>query len=230
LNFTAAADLLATRDVEVGAGGGSIVLTNAAAQTVSLPGNLTGAGDLTLGSAGAGAPTFVLGSPATAASGFSGNINVNSTGGGLTTVRLASSAAINGGTVTFANPTAGTAGSTTTLDLGGFNVPATATLVFNSQILAATSYRTQVIGSAGGGAINGPMQVNGDSIVQFSTSVNDSITINGPVTAGASGFGAASSVFFLLSLRLCRLFSPSRPLLAQSDLFVASKIDIQIQI
>ncbi len=197
LNFTAAADLLATRDIEIGAGGGSIVLTNAAAQTVSLPGNLSGAGDLTLGSAGAGAPTFVLGSPVTAASGFSGNTNVNSAGGGLTTVRLASSAAINGGTVTFATPTTGAAGAATTLDLAGFNVPATATLVFNSQILGATSYRTQVTGSAGGGAINGPVQVNGDSIVQFSTSVNDSITINGPVTEGASGFGAATSVFFL---------------------------------
>ena len=197
LNFTGAADLLATRDIVIGAGGASVTMTNAAAQTVSLPGNLSGAGDLTLGSGGAGAPTFVLGSPATAASGFSGNINVNSAGGGLTTVRLASSAAINGGTVTFANPTAGAAGSTTTLDLAGFNVPATATLVFNSQILGTTSYRTQVTGSAGGGAINGPMQVNGDSIVQFSTSVNDSITINGPVTEGASGFGAASSVFFL---------------------------------
>jgi autotransporter-associated beta strand protein len=99
LNFTGAADLLATRDIAIGAGGASVTMTNAAAQTVSLPGNMSGAGDLTLGSGGAGAPTFVLGSPATAASGFSGNINVNSAGGGLTTVRLASSAAINGGTV-----------------------------------------------------------------------------------------------------------------------------------
>jgi autotransporter-associated beta strand protein len=194
LNFTAGTDLLATRSIEIGSGGAVISMTNAAAQTVNIPGNLTGAGSLNLTSGAAGAPTFALGG---ANQGFSGDIMVDSNGGGVTTLRLASNTAVTGGNLTLAHPVSGAAGAATALDLGGFTLPGTTVLVMNSTILGTTSYRSQVIGSSAGGVINAPIQVNGTSIVQFSTVSNDSIAINGPVTEGSLGFNGPSSVFFL---------------------------------
>ena len=194
LNFTAGTDLLATRSIEIGSGGAVISMTNTAAQTVNIPGNLTGAGSLNFTSGAAGAPAFVLGG---ANQGFSGDVTADSNGGGVTTLRLASNTAVTGGNLTLAHPISGAAGAATTLDLAGFTLPSTTVLVMNSTILGTTSYRSQVTGSSAGGAINAPIQVNGTSIVQFSTVSNDSIAINGPVTEGSLGFNGPSSVFFL---------------------------------
>ena len=195
LSFTAATDLLPTRTVEVGAGGGTLAVTNAAAQVVSIPGDVVGAGALTITSGGAGNGVVLLGGNNTA---YSGDVTVSTPSGvGTATLRLGSSTAVNTGTLFVRRPESGTAGAANGLDLNGFALPATTVLDMNAEVIGTTSYRTQVIGGQAGGAINGPIRVSGNSIVQFSCTANNGLSINGPVTEGVGGFNAANSVFFL---------------------------------
>ncbi|HET6407884.1 MAG TPA: autotransporter-associated beta strand repeat-containing protein, partial [Chthoniobacteraceae bacterium] len=187
LNATTGVDLGINRSIALGTGGGTIAMTNAAAQTVTISGNLTGTTPLGFTSGGAGAAAFYLTGDN---SGYTGAITVDSAGGGVSTLRLGSPTAIGGGSVTLLNPISGASGNATTLDLNGYTLPTTAPLFLNASLSGANNYRSQVLSNAPGSTINSPIQISGNagSIVQFSSNTANGMTLNGNVTAGNTGF------------------------------------------
>lgn len=187
LTPTAAMNLGATRSMEVGAGGGTISAAGAGAYTVTVPGNLTGSGALTLTAGSTAAPTYVLSGNNSA---FTGTIHVNSVGlpaaaTAGTTLVLASNTALTGGTVNLAFPTGLTAnGVNTTLSLAGVTISGT-TLAMTSNF-NTVSQRTQLNTTAGTNTWNGPITLAGTDIIQLSTA--HVLNINGDVTgAGHTG-------------------------------------------
>ena len=184
LSITAGLDLGATRAIALGTGGGSISVNNAAAQTVTVSGNLTGSGsdNLSVHTAAAGAGTFILTGNN---SGFTGRISVDApaaVAGGLTALRIGTQvAAPAGGSITLNYPAAGATGNATTLDLPGITLPAALTLNMTSFVTAGNiSQRTQVT-SSGATTINGPITLAGTSIVQFTTAAGAVNTYNGAI-------------------------------------------------
>ena len=173
-------DLGLTRAITVNAGGGTFGAAGAVVLTI--PGNISGAGSLTFTSGATTGPTYILSGSNV---GFSGNVNVDSTGvtSGATTLRLTNNSALAAGTVTLAQSTV--AGQATTLDLVNNTTISGATLVMNSN--AASNFRTTLSNSSGFGAWNGPIQLLGTGFTQFnSTGV---LNLNGPVTDGGGFTG-----------------------------------------
>ncbi len=192
LSVTAAMDLGVNRGIAVGTGGGSISYNNAAAGTVTLSGNLTGAAGntLTVHSAAAGGGTFALTGNNAA---YAGNIIVDAQSTGLTTLQIATNAAAPGsGSITVNYPAAGATGNANTINLPGTTLPAGVTLNMTSLNSGGTvSLRTQIT-SSGIAAINGPITLAGDSIVQVNSG-SGVLTLNGNVTAS----GPFTGTFFL---------------------------------
>ena len=189
-----AADLGLNRHIAIGTGGGTLSHANATAATITIPGNLSGSGALTLNSTLAGGGTFALTGSNSA---YTGAITVDSIGTGLTTLSIASQPAMpNASSITLNYPATGTTGSSSTLTLGpGVSLPAGTTLNMTSFLNGATNLRTQVT-STGAASIDGPISLSGTAITQF-VPASGTLTLNGPVTAGAAGFNSATSVFFL---------------------------------
>jgi autotransporter-associated beta strand protein len=82
-------------------------------------------------------------------------------------------------------PAAGANGNATTLDLLGINLPAAVTLNLTSFLNGTISLRTQV-NSNGDSVINGPISLNGTSIVQLQPATG-TLTVNGNITESAPG-------------------------------------------
>ncbi len=174
-------DTGATRNISVNAGGG----TFGAAGTVNLtiPGNISGTGNLTFTSGATAAPTYILSGNN---SGFSGNVNVDSTSvtAGGTTLRLSSNNnALTAGTVTLAQSTV--AGAATTLDLVNVTIGSGVTLQMNSN--AAGNFRSTLSNSSGYGQWNGPIVMFGTGLNQINST--GSLILNGPVTDGGGFTG-----------------------------------------
>lgn len=193
LSYTTAAamDLGVNRSIAVGTGGGSLSYNNAAAATTTMPGNLTGSGtdSLSFHSQAAGGGTFLLTGDN---SGYTGKISVDSTGTGLTILRLGSQAAVPaGGSITVNYPVgATTSGNANTLDLNtGRILPAGLTLNMGSNQLSSTvSIRSQVIANAGStNVINGPISLAGTSTIQFTVNTPGSFTYNNTITETTPG-------------------------------------------
>jgi autotransporter-associated beta strand protein len=181
-----AVDLGFTRSIAVGAGGGVLSHNNATAATISIPGNITGTGDLTFTSAAAGGGTFTLTGDN---SGYSGNISVGTTSTGLTVLRLASQSAVpGGGSITLNFPAAGANGNAETLDLpNGITLPSSVGITMTTFLNGTTSLRSQ-INSAGSVTINSPITVTGTGTAQFQPSIG-TLTLNGNITGDATFTG-----------------------------------------
>ena len=193
LSLTTGMDLGATRSIAVGTGGGSISLNNAAAQTVTVPGNLSGSAALSFHSAAAGAGTFVLTGNN---SGYTGAISVDAQAAGLTQLRIGTqSAAPAGGSITLNFPAAGASGNATTLDLPGVSLGAGVTLNMTSLLSGTNSLRTQVT-SSGVSAIGGPITLAGNSIVQFTVAAGGTLTYGGPIGETTPGSFVESATLF----------------------------------
>ncbi len=200
---TAGLDLGVARSLAVGTGGGVLSVTNAAAQTVTVPGNLSGAGPLTFnvatGAAGAASVFLLTGTDNTA---YTGAITVNATSTALATLRLTTQGAVpSASAINLAYPAAAvTTGNATTLDLAGsVTLLLGTTLNMTANLNGAISQRSQVIGN-GLSFINGPITLSGNaaSVIQFAPT-GGTLTINGNITeASPSSFGggAAATLFF----------------------------------
>ncbi len=204
LTATAAITLGANRTLNLGTGGGTVNLSNAAAQTVTLNGPITGAGALNLRSTLAGGGNFALsGNNA----GFTGAITVGGLSTGISTLTIANSAAAgNASSITLNFPAAGVNGNSTNLALlNGVTMPATTTLNFTSSLpTAAISLRSGItVPAAATVNINSPITLSGDSIIQIFANAGATVNYGGAITETApgaftqSGLQAFSNVFFL---------------------------------
>ena len=205
---TTAIDLGATRSVAVGTGGGTIAHTGTTAVTHAIPGNLSGSGALRFSTTGTAAAansstTYTLsGSNA----GYTGDISVDATSNILSTLTIPNQLAVpNARSITVNHPAASvTAGNANNLTLGGgVTLPAATTLNFTSALpTAALSLRTG-LNTSGAVAINGPVTLSGNTIVQFNAAAGSVATYNGnfsETTPGAfveSGLSPFSNVLFL---------------------------------
>jgi autotransporter-associated beta strand protein len=205
---TTAIDLGAARSVAVGTGGGTLAHTGTAAVNYTVSGNLSGNGALrfsTTGTSGTVSTTtnFVLGG---SNGGYSGDISVDGTGNILTNLTIPNQGAVpNARSITVNYPAASvTTGNANNLTLGGGVIlPAATTLNFTSALpTAALSLRTGM-NTSGGVAINGPVTLSGNAIVQFNAAAGGVTTYNGSIsetTPGAfveSGLSPFSNVLFL---------------------------------
>lgn len=183
---SAALDLGAARAISVGAGGGTISASGTAALTITASGPISGAGTLTFTSGATAAPTYNLSGDN---SGFTGTLNVDSTGAtsGGTTLRFNNSVAPASGTINLAAGTV--SGAATALDLANVTVGSGVRLVMNTGTSGTSSLRSQLSGS---GTWNGPISLNGDNIAQVSAA--GLLTLNGNASAGDNGF---TGTFFL---------------------------------
>jgi fibronectin-binding autotransporter adhesin len=190
LTATASVDLGVTRSIFVGPDGGTLSASGTAALTISIPGDTSGSGVLTLTSGATAAPTFVL----SGKSQLDGGVNVNSIGAtsGATTLRLDSPEAITAGVIDLAAATVNN--GATTLRLSGQTLPSAVTVSLNSLQSGTNSFRSQIVSEASGSAIDGPTILTGSAISQMSTSAVNGLTFNGPVSAGTGGF---TGTFFL---------------------------------
>ncbi len=199
ITATAALNTGTLRGINIGSGGGILAMSNAAAQTVTVAGNLTGSAPLTFNSMLAGGGTFSL---TGLNSGYTGDISVTATSTGLTTLQLANQPAVpNASSITVNYPAAGASGNANILNLPGVALPAATTLIMTSLQNGATSLRSQVT-SSGTSAINGPLSLSGSAIVQFNVAAAGTLTFNGPIgetTPGAfaEAVNAFSNVLFL---------------------------------
>ena len=198
LTATAGMDLGVNRNIAVGTGGGVISVSNAAAQTVTVSGNLSGSNALNLnvatGAAGAASIFALSGNN----SGYTGAITVDvalaSTA--LNTLRITSQASVpNASSITLNYPAGATViGNATTLDLAsGVNLPAGTTLNMTANLNGTISQRSQIT-TAGSNVINGPITISGNtgSVVNFSpATAGTTLTLNGNITEGATPFGTA---------------------------------------
>lgn len=186
-NGSAAIDFGLNRDIAVGTGGGSISHNNATAATLTIPGRLSGSDALSLRSNVAGAGSFVLTGNN---SGYSGALSVDAPTagtGGLTVLRPAAQQAVPlSGSITLNYPATGANGNATTLDLPNVTLPAGLGVNLTSLQSGAISLRTQIT-NTGNSVINGPITLGGNSIIQL-TIPSGSMTLNGNVTEGGSGF------------------------------------------
>ena len=180
LNTGAPVDLGIARSIFVDAGGGTF--GGIGPVSLTIPGNLSGTGNLTFTSGVAQAPTYILSGNN---SGFSGNVNVDSTGvtAGAATLRLAHNNALVAGTVNLAQSTV--AGAATTLDLVNVTIGSGVTLQMNSN--SASNFRTTLSNSSGYGQWNGPVQLFGTGLTQFTST--GSMILNGNVTDGGGFTG-----------------------------------------
>lgn len=206
LLLTTGMDLGASRNIAVGTGGAVISLSNAAAQTVTIPSNLTGSGtnNLSFHSAAAGAGTFVLTGDN---SGYTGKISVDSPSTTAAILRLGTQSAIPaGGSITLNYPANAANGISTSLDIPspGRTLPVGLTLNFTSaQTTAAISLRSGMTTGTGNTVINGPITLAGTSIVQFNSTTPGTITYNntiGETTPGSFTEAAGipnSAILFL---------------------------------
>jgi fibronectin-binding autotransporter adhesin len=201
LSYTGAvaADLGVNRNITVGTGGGILEHNNAAAATITIPGTLSGSEPLTFQSAAAGGGTVAL---TGSNSGYTGAITVSALGAGLTTLRIGSTAA-SSITVNYpaAAPATGNANGLTLLS--GTVVPASTVINLNSKLSGALSLRSQIFAATGAVTLNGPIRVTGDTIVQLSSAVSSTVTVNGNIGEASAGSfldsapGAFTNVFFL---------------------------------
>lgn len=200
LSYTGAvaANLGTNRNVTIGAGGGIISHSNATAATITIPGKLLGSGNLALTSSLAGGGTFSL---TGSNSGFSGAITVDSLAAGLTTLTIPNQDAVPAASSISINyPPAGATGNATTLNiLGGVTLPAATTLNMTSFTNGTTSLRSQIV-TAGNVTIDSPITLSGSAIIQISPGTGSTVTLNGPITAGASGFNSTNSILFIRGL------------------------------
>lgn len=189
---TAAANL-GSRNVAIGTGGGGFVMTNAAAQAVTVGGNVTGSEPLSFSSTAAGGGNFVL---AGINSGYTGAISVGSTGAGISTLTLSTQSAVPSSPAINVNfAPSGANASSTNLALSGVTLPAGTTLNFTSNTSGSNASLRSGITSTGSSVVNGPVVVEGSAIVQINTT--GSLALNGPISAGGGGFSGANAVFFI---------------------------------
>jgi hypothetical protein len=107
--------------------------------------------------------------------------------GGLTVLRPAAQQAVPlSGSITLNYPATGATGNATTLDLPNVTLPAGLGVNLTSLQSGAISLRTQIT-NTGDSVINGPITLGGNSIIQISIP-SGSMTLNGNVTEGGSGF------------------------------------------
>ena len=183
---TATMNLGANRSISVAANGGTFSSGGTAgAYTVTIPGTISGAGNLNFTSGNATAPTFAITGNMT---GLVGNINVDSAGAttGATTLNLGAASNYLAGTITLTQGLV--ASGATGLTLNGQALPAEVSVVMNSANTGTTTYRSQIIGAATGSTVNGPISVNGTSIIQLPTNATNGLTLNGAITAGVGGY------------------------------------------
>lgn len=182
LRVTTSLNLGLSRSIAIGTNGGTLASGNAITMTV--PGSLSGSGPLTIASSTTTGGAVVLSGNNSA---FSGNVLVTSAGvtsSGATTLRLASDNALVAGTVTL--PPSAFAGAGTTLDLSNATIGSGVTLSMDS--LSAGNFRSAFTVTSGNSVWNGPLIMNGTGLNQLSPAAGTSLTVNGAVTAGLSGF------------------------------------------
>ena len=172
-NFTLAGN------ITLQAGGGSFDYAgNGRSMTVTAP--IGGAGDATVintGTAGNGTIIFA------AANSYSGATNVNAG-----TLRLTDSGALGNTTGVVINTNTGqVSGTGPMLELqNNVSIPAAVSLTMNS--VAAGNYRTEFRTNGGNNTWNGPVYLNGDGLTQVAADGAGTLTINGNISAGGSGF------------------------------------------
>ncbi len=184
---TATMNLGVNRTVAVGANGATFSSGGtAAAYTVTIPGAISGSGNLNFTAGNTSGPTFALtGSLAN----MTGNINVDSVGAsvaGATTLNLGAATGYLAGTITLAPSVF--AGQATGIVLNGQTLPPAVNIVMNSAVSGANSYRSQIVSGVAGSTINSPISVNGTNVIQLSANATTGLTFNGPITAGGGGF------------------------------------------
>jgi fibronectin-binding autotransporter adhesin len=206
LNYTgtAAIDFGATRNIDVGAGGGVLLHSGTTNTTITIPGSLSGTGSLKFSTTGASATasTITTYNLTGSNSGYTGDITVEATANILSSLAFTSQATVpNASSITLLHPAASvTTGNANTLSLTGVSLPAGTTLNMNAFLNGAISQRTQV-NSTGTSTINGPITLTGNAgaVVQFQPS-NGTLTLNGNITESTPGsFGTVANpgvVFF----------------------------------
>ena len=197
---TAAIDLGATRSIAVGTGGGTISQSGTANVTMTIPGNITGSGNLafrTTGTSGtvSTATTYSLTGDN---SGYTGNISIEAGANILSTLNLATQSAVpNAASITVNYPEASiTNQNANTLNLPGVTLPVGTTLNMTAFLNGAISLRSQVT-SSGGSTINGPIKLtaNAGGVVQFVPAAGATLTFNGNIgEASLNSFGGVAPV------------------------------------